>query len=67
MQIGRITSLLYKSTLGIGDEVVHMGCEAGGHHFVHELGNCMYETNGAEFEDVLGSIFLWNEGNICKV
>jgi hypothetical protein len=60
-------SLLYESTLSIGDKVVHMRRKPSGHHLGDQLGNRMNETNGAKIRHFLGPLFFWNEGNIGGV
>jgi hypothetical protein len=61
------TSLFYESTLGIGDKLVHVWSKAGSHHLGNELGDSMYEANGAKIDDLFGAIFLGDKSNIRRI
>ena len=60
-------SFLDESTLRIGNKVRHVRSETCGHHLCNDLGNRMDEAYGPKLRNVLCPLFLWNEGNICRV
>ena len=61
------TSLFYESTLGNGDDVVHVGSKPSGKNLCNELGHRMDMADWSEVRNLLRSILLGNERNIYRV
>lgn len=61
------TPLFEESTLRVGDKVIHERTKPGSKHLGNDLGNSVNETDRAVVHNLLRSILLGQQNDVCRI